>query len=129
MWEEYEQRWILVETYESKIEEFNEESLAGNLDLTDEDLEEMLGVDEMNMELFWHTNKLETTKFRFPNGNFAENQNTELAKFVVLDDMIREMTGQDLKKLDEINRSKEIDLLDEKIKATSLGPTFGCQPM
>ena len=97
--------------------------------MTDEELDEILGVDEMNQELFFHTNKLESTKFSFPNGKFAENQNTELAKFVVLDDVIREMTGQDLQKLDEINGSKEIDLLDEKIKATSLGPTFGCQPM
>ena len=62
MLETYEKRWMLVETYESKMKEFNEKSLAGNLDMTDEELDEILGVDEMNKELFFYTKKLESTK-------------------------------------------------------------------
>ena len=64
--------------------------------MTDEELDDILGVDEMNKELFFHTNKLESTKCSFPNGKFAENQNTELARFIVLTDVVYEMTGRRL---------------------------------
>ena len=59
MLELYKKRWSLVETYENKMKEIKEKTANGTLNMSEDEISDWLGIDVMNVELFFHSTKLE----------------------------------------------------------------------
>ena len=66
------------------MKEIKTKSFDGTLNMQIDEVMDWLGIDEMNMELLFHTNTLGTVKYPLPNGEYIDKQNTEFAKFFVL---------------------------------------------
>ena len=111
MLERYKKRWSFIDTYKDKMKEIKTKSLNGTLNMQIEEVMDWLGVDELNMELFFHTNTSSNEKHPLPNGEYIDEENTELAKFFVLCGVVEEKTGQNIMHVKKKIASKEIDML------------------
>ena len=73
MLELYKKRWSFVESYEDRMKEIKEKTANGTLKMSKEEIEDWLGIDEMNIELFYHTTKLPVPVIRFRTGEYLDS--------------------------------------------------------
>ena len=97
----YKKRWSLVETYEDKMKEIKERSANNTLNMSIEEVQDWLGINVMNVELFQHTNQLPERKEKLPNGKYLDNQRTEATKFQTLLGACDELTGINISTLEQ----------------------------